>query len=72
MIVKAIVFSAAWGIGAMFYGLDIVRVGIVVSLTAADGALWPLFQNHRDLLLTPEVGVLVLAKAGAPRCKAAG
>ena len=66
-LVKMTVFGAAWGLGAMLFGLGVVRVGmglglgIVVSLTAANGALWPLIQNHRELLLTPEVGILYLA-----------
>lgn len=63
---QVIIFGAGWGIGAILFGLGIVRVGmglglgIAVSLTAANGALWPLIQNNRQMLLSPDAAFLYL------------
>ena len=68
-LVKVLLYGAAWGIGSVLYGLGVIRVGmglglgIVVSLSAANGALLPLVQDHRDRLLTPEAGIIYLAVA---------
>jgi L-rhamnose-H+ transport protein len=68
-LVKVLVFGAAWGLGAVLFGLGIVRVGmglglgIIVSLTAAIGALLPLFQKDRELLVTPQAGIIYVAVA---------
>ncbi len=65
--VKLLVFGSAWGVGAVLYGLGIVRVGmglglgIVVSLTAANGALLPLIQEHSEMLLTPSAGIIYIS-----------
>ncbi|MEX2169206.1 MAG: L-rhamnose/proton symporter RhaT [Pirellulales bacterium] len=66
-LVRVIVFGGGWGIGAILFGLGIVRVGmglglgIAVSLTAANGALWPLIQENSQMLISPEAGVVYLA-----------
>jgi L-rhamnose-H+ transport protein len=64
---RAMIFGAGWGVGAILFGLGVVRVGmglglgVVVSLTAAIGALLPLVQNHREMLLTAQAGMIYLA-----------
>lgn len=64
VLIKVFFFGGAWGIGAILFGLGIIRVGmgvglgIVVSLSAANGALLPLVQQHREMLLTPAAGIL--------------
>lgn len=66
---QVMLFGAGWGIGAILFGLGIVRVGmglglgITVSLTAANGALLPLVQKNRQLLMSPEAGFIYLAVA---------
>ena len=66
---QVLLYGAGWGVGAILFGLGVVRVGmglglgITVSLTAANGALLPLFQNNRRLLLSPEAGIIYLAKS---------
>lgn len=66
---KVVLFGAAWGVGAILYGLGIVRVGmglgmgIVIGLTAANGALLPLILKDGQLLLTPQAGFIFLAVA---------
>jgi len=68
-IVKVLMFGSAWGVGAILFGLGVIRVGmglglgIVVSLTAANGALLPLVQNHREMLLTLSAGLLYFSLA---------
>jgi L-rhamnose-H+ transport protein len=63
------IFGAGWGIGAILFGLGVVRVGmglglgITVSLTAANGALLPLVQKNRELLLSQQAGVIYFAVA---------
>src|SRR5215213_11246473 len=64
---QVILFGAGWGIGAILFGLGIVRVGmglglgITVSLTAANGAIWPLAQKGSQMLMSPEAGIVYLA-----------
>jgi L-rhamnose-H+ transport protein len=64
---QVILFGAGWGVGAILFGLGIVRVGmglglgISVSLTAANGAIWPLIQSKSDMLLSPEAAIIYLA-----------
>jgi L-rhamnose-H+ transport protein len=68
-LVQVILFGAGWGVGAVLFGLGVVRVGmglglgITVSLTAANGALLPLLHKNRELLLSPEAGIIYLAVA---------
>jgi L-rhamnose-H+ transport protein len=65
--IQVVVFGIGWGIGAVLFGLGIVRVGmglglgIVVSLTAANGALWPLMQKNSEMLLSPEAAAIYFA-----------
>jgi len=67
VIARVIVFGAGWGVGSILFGLGVVRVGmglglgISISLLAANGALWPLFLNKRELLFTWEAGGIYLA-----------
>jgi L-rhamnose-H+ transport protein len=76
-------FGAGWGVGSVLFGLGVVRVGtglafaIVVSLTAALGALVPLIVLHPDQLTSVRsfwllsglavvvVGLVLCARAGA-------
>jgi L-rhamnose-H+ transport protein len=66
-LVQVILFGAGWGVGAVLFGLGVVRVGmglglgITVSLTAANGALLPLVHKNRELLMSPEAGIIYLA-----------
>jgi L-rhamnose-H+ transport protein len=63
---QVILFGAGWGVGAILFGLGIVRVGmglglgISVSLTAANGAVWPLIQSNSEML-SPEALVIYVA-----------
>ncbi|MEX2309430.1 MAG: L-rhamnose/proton symporter RhaT [Pirellulales bacterium] len=65
--VQVFIFGAGWGIGAILFGLGAVRVGmglglgITVSLTAANGALLPLVHKNRELLMSPQAGIIYLA-----------
>lgn len=67
VIARVVIFGAGWGIGSILFGLGVVRVGmglglgISISLLAANGALWPLFLNKREALLTWEAGGIYLA-----------
>lgn len=69
VLVRACVFGGIWGVGAILFGLGAIRVGmglglgIVVSLTAANGALLPLVQDHANMLMTAPAGILYLAVA---------
>lgn len=62
-------YGAGWGVGAVLFGLGIIRVGmglglgIVVSLTAANGTLLPLLLKHRDRLFTSEAAGVYLSVA---------
>src|SRR5215213_10107139 len=64
---QVILFGAGWGVGAVLFGLGVVRVGmglglgITVSLTAANGALLPLVNKNRELLMSPQAGIIYLA-----------
>ena len=64
---QVILFGAGWGIGAILFGLGIVRVGmglglgITVSLTAANGAVLPLAQKSSQILLSPEAVIIYAA-----------
>jgi L-rhamnose-H+ transport protein len=66
-LVWVFVFGAGWGLGAVLFGLGVVRVGmglglgITVSLTAANGALLPLVNKNRELLMSPQAGIIYLA-----------
>ncbi len=79
----AALFGAGWGIGSVLFGLGIAWVGmalgfaVIISLTAAVGALVPLAILHSDQLMTSRglllllglgiviVGVALSSKAGA-------
>ena len=66
-LLQMVLFGAGWGVGAVLFGLGVVRVGmglglgITVSLTAANGALLPLLLKNRELLISPEAGSIYLA-----------
>jgi L-rhamnose-H+ transport protein len=81
----AALFGAGWGIGSVLFGLGIASVGmalafaVIISLTAAVGALVPMAILHSDQLMTSKgallllglliviVGVALSSKAGALR-----
>lgn len=77
-----ILFGAAWGIGAVLFGLGMDRLGLTVGyplimgLNAANGALLPLLWFGRDELLSSR-GLLVIsgtavALTGIALCSIAG
>ena len=67
VVARIVIFGAGWGIGSILFGLGVVRVGmglglgISISLIAANGALWPLILNKREVLLTWQAGGIYLA-----------
>ena len=77
----ALLFGAGWGIGAVFFGLGIVRVGmglgvgIVVSLNAVNGSLIPLLVLHQNKAFTTQRALiylgLVVVVAGIVLCSIA-
>jgi L-rhamnose-H+ transport protein len=66
-LLKMVLFGAGWGIGAVLFGLGVVRVGmglglgITVSLTAANGALLPLLEKKRELLVSQQASIIYVA-----------
>jgi L-rhamnose-H+ transport protein len=62
----AAVFGAGWGIGSVLFGLGIAWVGmalafaVIISLTAAVGALVPLAILHSDQVMTSRGALLLL------------
>jgi len=89
-LVMTALFGAGWGVGSVLFGLSVARVGtalafaIVVSLTAALGALVPLAVLHPDQLTSNRaiwlllglgvvvVGLILCARAGALKEAATG
>ena len=62
----ALIFGVGWGIGAVFYGMGLVRVGmslavgIVVSLCAVNGALIPLLVLHPKKAFSAQGAIICL------------
>jgi L-rhamnose-H+ transport protein len=66
-LIQIVLYGAGWGVGAILFGLGAVRIGmglglgITVSLTAANGALLPLVHKDRELLMSPQAGIIYLS-----------
>lgn len=81
-LVEVVVFGAGWGVGSVLFGLGLSRVGmaltfaIVLGITAALGALFPLLVLHPGRLFTTQgydfLAGLVLVIVGIVICSYAG
>lgn len=82
VLAQTALFGAGWGIGSVLFGLGIARVGmalgfaIIISLTAALGALVPMAVLHPQDLTSLRGGLLFLGLAlailGVVFCSRAG
>ncbi len=78
----ATLFGMGWGVGSVLFGLGVARVGtalafaVIISLTAAVGALVPLAVLHPEQVMTRRGALLALGLliviAGVVLCSRAG
>jgi L-rhamnose-H+ transport protein len=68
-LIKVTVFGLGWGVGSVFFGLGVARVGmalgyaIVLGITASLGSLFPLIILHPDHLLARQGYALMAGTA---------